>query len=151
LDAWLHAHGYKIPEGAEPYLRPYVQQGSRFFVARVDASRLSLQWGRATLSPLRFHYDTEAFSLPVRLGVVNAEGAQDLVVHILAPQRYEAANYENLIIPTNLDVADATREQFGAFYASLFDRTVAGHPRAVVTEYAWSSSSCDPCPTPPLS
>ncbi|MFT3776101.1 MAG: DUF2330 domain-containing protein [Minicystis sp.] len=151
LDTWLRENGYRIPEGADRYLRPYVQGGSKFFVAKVDPRKIKFTWGRATLSPLRFFYDTESFSLPVRLGLMNADGPQDLVIHILAPdQRYETANYENLIIPTNLEVADATRDRFPAFYASLFDRTIKDHPRAVVTEYAWSSKSCDPCPTPPL-
>ena len=36
------------------------------------------------LSPLRFHYDAETFTLPVRLGLVNSSGTQDLIVHILA-------------------------------------------------------------------
>ncbi|HEY8042149.1 MAG TPA: hypothetical protein VIF15_20235, partial [Polyangiaceae bacterium] len=34
--------------------------------------------------------------------------------------------------------------------AALFDRVAARNPRAVVTEYSWDASSCDPCPTPPL-
>src|SRR4051812_20195371 len=34
LDGWLRAEGYRIPEGAEPVLRPYVQAGMHFFVAR---------------------------------------------------------------------------------------------------------------------
>jgi hypothetical protein len=33
---------------------------------------------------------------------------------------------------------------------SLFDRTVKNNPKAVVTAYAWQASSCDPCPTTPL-
>jgi hypothetical protein len=65
-------------------------------------------------------------------------------------QRYEVANYDNVSIPTNVDVADGTRTQFGAFYAALFDRVVEKHPRAVVTEYSWDASSCDPCPIPAL-
>jgi hypothetical protein len=36
LDQWLRDHGYRIPAGAEPFLRPYVQAGMKFFVARVD-------------------------------------------------------------------------------------------------------------------
>jgi hypothetical protein len=104
------------------------------------------------LSPLRFHYDSDAFALPIRLGLINSGGTQDLVVTILAPgQRYEAANYDNVAIPTNIDVADSTRDQFATFYAKLFDDTAKKHPRSVVTEYAWSAYSCDPCPTPPLS
>jgi hypothetical protein len=151
LDTWLRDNRYAIPKGAGVYLKPYVEAGSKFFVAKVDPRKVSFTWGRATLSPLRFHYDSESFSLPVRLGLLNADGPQDLVIHILAPSfRYEVANYDNLFIPTNLEVTEAARDRFPSFYAALFDRTVAGRPRAVVTEYAWSAASCDPCPVPPL-
>jgi MYXO-CTERM domain-containing protein len=103
------------------------------------------------LSPLRFHYDSEQFNLPIRLGLMNSGGTQDLLVHILAPgQRYEVANYNNVTIPTNIEVADEVRTQFGAFYNALFDAAQTRHPGAVVTEYAWDAGTCDPCPTPPL-
>jgi MYXO-CTERM domain-containing protein len=103
------------------------------------------------LSPLRFHYDSDTFALPVRLGLLNAAGKQDLIVHIVARnQRYEVANYRNVAIPTNLEVADATRRNFPGFYAALFDQTLQRQPGSVVTEYAWATGSCDPCPTPPL-
>ena len=151
LDTWLRQEKYKIPDGSEPLLRPYVQGGSKFFVAKVDAKKVSFQNGMAQLSPLRFHYDSETFALPVRLGLVNSSGTQDLIVHILARgQRYETANYPNIAIPTNLDVKDQVRKNFGAFYAALFDRTVERHPRAVITEYAWDANTCDPCPGPAL-
>ena len=151
LDTWLRQNEYQIPAGAEPLLRPYVQGGMKFFVAKVDTAKVKFEDGMAMLSPLRFHYDSEEFNLPVRLGMVNSAGTQDLIVHILARgQRYEAANYENATIPTNLDVKDATRERFGEFYAALFDRTIEANPGAVVTEYSWDASSCDPCPTPAL-
>ncbi|MEZ4312009.1 MAG: DUF2330 domain-containing protein [Polyangiaceae bacterium] len=151
LDRWLRDNQYKIPSGSEPLLRPYVEGGSKFFVAKVDAKKVTFKDGQAMLSPLRFHYDAESFSLPVRLGLVNSSGTQDLIVHILArSQRYDVANYKNVTIPTNLDVNEQAREQFGAFYAALFDRTVEENPKAVVTEYAWASMSCDPCPGPSL-
>jgi MYXO-CTERM domain-containing protein len=151
LDTWIRREGYKIPDGAEPYLRPYVQAGSKFFVAKVDPTKVKFDKGMATLSPLRFHYDADTFSLPVRLGLMNSGGTQDLIVNILAKgQRYEVANYPNATIPTNFDVAEGARGQFGAFYAALFDRTLETIPKAVVTEYSWDASSCDPCPSPPL-
>jgi MYXO-CTERM domain-containing protein len=150
LDSWLRDNHYKIPQGAEPVLRPYVVAGMKFFVAKVDVKKVRFEGGQAKLSPLRFHYDTQNFSLPVRLGLINSAGTQDLIVHILAKERYEVANYPNVTIPTNIDVQDSVRQQFGAFYAALFDATVAKNPGAVVTEYSWASSSCDPCPTPPL-
>jgi hypothetical protein len=124
----------------------------KFFVAKVNASKVTFQNGQAMLSPLRFHYDSDTFALPIRLGLVNSAGTQDLIVHILARgQRFEVANHPNVTIPTNLDVAESARDAFGAFYASLFDRTLERHPGAVVTEYAWTAQTCDPCPGPTLS
>ncbi|MDB4935316.1 MAG: hypothetical protein JWP87_2288 [Labilithrix sp.] len=151
LDTWLRREGYKIPEGSEPFLRPYVQSGSKFFVAKVDVAKVKMEAGRATLSPLRFHYDAPELALPIRLGLVNSPGTQDLVVHVLGKaKRYEVANYPNVVIPTNLDVAENAKDKFGSFYAALFDRTLAKNPKAVVTEYSWDAGSCDPCPLPPL-
>ena len=151
LDAWLKQHGYRMPDGAEPYLRPYVQAGSKFFVAKVDIDKVRYEGGVATLSPLRFYYDSDSFTLPVRLGLLSSAGVQDLIIEILArSRRYEVANYTNVIVPTNIEVADKVRGSFGAFYAALFDKTLATSPRTVVTEYAWSAASCDPCPTPSL-
>lgn len=151
LDGWLRSEKYNIPAGAQDALRPYIEAGTKFFVARVNAQKVTFEGGRAVLSPLRFHYDTPDFTLPVRLGLLNASGPQDLIVHILARnQRYEAANRTNVTIPTNLVVADKVRAQFGPFYNALFDATVAQNPGAVVTEYAWAANTCDPCPGPTL-
>jgi hypothetical protein len=152
LDKWLRSKKYRIPEGAEAVLRPYVQAGSKFFVAKVDPKKVRFLNGQAMLSPLRFHYDSKDFNLPVRLGLLNSSGTQDLIVHILAPGlRYEVANYPNYTIPTNLDLKDPAKNKFGAFYVALFDTLLKKHPGAVVTEYAWDAGTCDPCPSPPLS
>ena len=152
LDTWLRREKYTIPQGAEPLLRPYVEHGMKFFVAKVDVKKVKFNAdGRADLSPLRFHYDSDTFELPIRLGLANSTGTQDLIVSILSPnQRFEVANYKNVTIPTNLEVEDAVRERFGAFYAALFDRTIEKNPGAVITEYAWDASTCDPCPGPTL-
>jgi len=150
LDTWLRASGYKIPPNAEPLLRPYVQAGSKFFVAKIDVSKVKFENGMAQLSPLRFHYDTEDAVLPIRLGLANAKDKQDLIVTMLGPRRFEVANFKNVFIPTNLDVRPEARNRFGEFYAALFDRTIGGNPRTAVTEYAWDATSCDPCPGPTL-
>jgi len=151
LDAWLRDHGYRMPPDAEPALRPYVQAGSKFLVAKVDVSKVVMRDGRAALPPLRFEYDEESLRLPVRIGGVNAAETQDLVVHVLARDRYEAANYPNLTIPTNVEVEEAARARFGEFYAALLDATLAKNAGAFVTEYAWDTESCDPCTGPLLS
>jgi len=153
LERYLIDSKYNIPKGASALLAPYIKEQMKFFVAKIDVKKVQMDaQGVATLSPLRFHYETQDFRLPVRLGLLNAAGKQDLLIFVLSKdKRYEVANYPNAFIPTNLDVTDDTRNAFGPFYAQLFDGTLGkAGGRAVVTEYSWESSSCDPCPTPPL-
>jgi MYXO-CTERM domain-containing protein len=154
LERWLVDNGYKVPKGAAAALAPYIKEQQKFLVAKVDHSKVKLDdKGVAVLSPLRFSYESTDFKLPVRLGLLNAPGTpQDLIVYVLSKEsRYEVANYANAFIPTNLEVTDATKGSFGSFYATLFDAALAkAGGKAVMTEYAWSSSTCDPCPVPPL-
>ena len=154
LESWLRGNRYNIPRGASDALAPYVRGGWKFFVARVDLARAQRRPdGGARLSPLRMQYDSEEFRLPVRLGLLNAPpGPQDLIVYVLHPSaRFEVTNYRNVFIPTNLDLVEGARDRFASLYGALFDATVeSAGKRAVVTEYAWSTGGCDPCPSPPL-
>ena len=151
LEGWLTEHRYVIPAGAAEHLRPYVAAGSKFFVAKVDPTRVKFENGQAMLSPLRVVYPSEDLRLPIRLGLINAKGPQDLIVHVLADERQEVANYPNVLLPTEIVVKEAVREQFPRFYTALFDALIERTPGAVVTEYAWDARSCDPCPAEPLS
>lgn len=151
LETWLTTNNYSIPAGAAPLFEQYIEQGMYFFVAKVDPAKVTFEDGQAVLSPLRFSYESDTFSLPVRLGMVNSAGQQDLLVYTLGRnQRYEVANYPNVTIPTNIVVGQSTRDSFGAFYRQLFDRTLQQNPGAVITEYAWTATHCDPCPGPIL-
>lgn len=147
LDTWLRKANYNIPKGAAPYFEPYIQQGMYFFVARVDVSKVTFQDGKALLSPLRFHYESDDFSLPIRLGLINARGEQDLIVYTLGEnQRYEVANRKNVFIPTNIEVDESVKDNFAGFYEEVFKTAIEQEPDAVVTEYAWQAGKCDPCP-----
>ncbi len=163
LEIWLKEQKYKIPDGAAALLKPYVEGNSKFFVAKVNAKKARFKDGHAVLSPLRFHYDSDAFTLPVRLGLVNSGGQQDLIVHVIAKSRYELANVKNVLVPTNFDVRTRTQPQWGGFYAELLARTFKKNPGAAVTEFAWEGAlpppteyvgggiygvTCDPCPPP---
>jgi hypothetical protein len=153
LESWLHDNKYNIPNGASAALAPYIKEQQKFFVAKVDSKKVQLdKQGVAQLSPLRFSFESPDFRLPVRLGLLNAQAKQDLIIFTLSRSlRYDVANYPNVFIPTNLEVKDAVRDKFAPFYASLFDEAVSkGNGKGIVTEYSWMSSSCDPCPTPPL-
>jgi hypothetical protein len=80
LETWLTQNKYNIPTGAAPAMKPYIEQGMYFFVAKVDIKKVKRETlggkEQVVLSPLRFHYDTDNFSLPVRLGLLNAQGKQ---------------------------------------------------------------------------
>jgi hypothetical protein len=154
LETWLREHKYTIPTGAADALAPYVRSQMKFFVAKVDIAKVHKnEKGIVQLSPLRMTYESSEVRLPVRLGLLNADKKQDLIVYLLHPSsRFEAANYANVFVPTNLEVVDAVRKDFASFYAELFDATLAARQgKAIVTEYAWQTTSCDPCPTEPLS
>ncbi|MDI3289041.1 DUF2330 domain-containing protein [Polyangium sp. 15x6] len=150
LEPWLEYRN-RIPENVVAVLRSYKEVGWKFLVADIQLSKDDMRNGRAMPPPIQFEFDAEAVRLPLRLGLSSSAGTQDLVVHVLAEDRYEAANYPNLTIPTNVEVDGAARARFGEFYASLFDATLDKNPGAFVTEYAWDAGSCDPCPGPLLS
>jgi uncharacterized protein (TIGR03382 family) len=135
LETWLHAHQYKIPPAMEPFLRPYVEEGSKFFVAKVDPARLTFQGDVATLSPLRFAYDSDEVSLPLRLSTANSPGVQDVIVYAIAGMRLEAANRPNAVIPTGVEMRHGSPGSFAEFYEALFAATLEKTPGAVVTEH----------------
>jgi hypothetical protein len=105
------------------------------------------------LRPLQVRYDTEKFMLPLRLGTVNANGPQDLIVYALTKNgRVEAANYPTVKLPSDMDVPLFVKNDFGNFYKAMFDTAVKKeNMRAVFVEYAWDMGWCDPCAADPLS
>jgi hypothetical protein len=113
---WLNDNGYKIPAGAEAVLGSYIKQKMRFFVAKVNLDHMPLL-RNAYLRPLQVRYETEKFMLPLRLGTVNANGPQDLIVYALTRSgRVETANYRTVKLPSNVDVPLFVKQDFGAFY-----------------------------------
>jgi hypothetical protein len=97
-------------------------------------------------------YETKKFMLPLRLGTVNADGPQELIVLALTRKgRVETTNYRTVKLPTGMDVPLYVKDEFGKFYTAMFDRAVdRENRRAVFLEYAWDLGSCDPCSAEPL-
>jgi hypothetical protein len=149
---FLNDNGYKIPAGAEAVLGSYIQQKMRFFVAKVNLDRMT-KMGNGFLRPLQVRYETPKFMLPIRLGTVNANGPQDLIIYALTKNgRVETANYRTVKLPSDLDVPLYVKNDFGNFYKAMFDRAVAReNMSAVFVEYAWDMAWCDPCAADPLS
>ncbi|MEO7761277.1 MAG: DUF2330 domain-containing protein, partial [Casimicrobiaceae bacterium] len=78
LETWLQQSGYRIPRGASAALKPYIRQNLKFFVAKVNLKEQA-KTGFTYLRPLQFAFESEKFMLPIRLGMVNAQGPQDLI------------------------------------------------------------------------
>ena len=82
LETWLRDNGYRVPAGATAVLGSYLKQGMRFFVAKVNLTEQA-KLGFSYLRPLQMAFDTPKFMLPIRLGTLNADGAQELFVYAL--------------------------------------------------------------------
>jgi hypothetical protein len=149
---WLTDNHYRIPQGAEGVLGSYIKQNMRFFVAKVNLDRMK-DIGNDYLRPLQVRYQSAKFMVPLRLGTVNARGAQDLIIFALTKGgRIESTNYRTVKIPSDVDVPLYVKDEFGPFYKALFERAVAKeNMHAVFVEYAWDMGWCDPCASEPLS
>jgi len=151
LETWLRDNGYRVPAGASRALRPYVRQGMRFFVARVNL-KAHARSGTETLRPLQFAFESEKFMLPIRLGMMNARGPQDLIAFFLTRKgRVETTNYRTVEMPTGAELPVTTRSDFGNVYRAVFDEHARRERhRVVFTEFFWDTGSCDPCAAEPL-
>lgn len=152
LETWLRESGYRIPRGAHELLRPYIKQNMKFFVARVNLAEYKKS-GYSMLRPLMMAYESPKFMLPIRLGMLNASEAQDLVIYVLSPEgRAEITNYRTVKIPSGMDLPLFVRKEFPQFYRAMFQRAYEREGRNVAfVEYAWDMSWCDPCAATPLS
>ena len=151
LETWLNRNNYKIPRGANQLLKPYIRQGMKFFVAKVNLEKFN-KTGYEFLRPIQIAYQTPKFMLPIRLGMINAQSEQDLIVYILSPKgQAELTNYRLVNIPSDTEIPLFVKEEFSSFYKSMFAQAYNKESKKVgFLEYAWNMASCDPCSAEPL-
>jgi len=152
LETWLRENGYRIPAGASRVLGGYLKQKMRFFVAKVNLEEQA-RLGFTYLRPIQVAYESPKFMLPIRLGMANADGPQELFVFALTRKgRIETTNYRTVRLPSDQNVPEYVKEDFGAFYKALFTEQVRREQmHTVFLEYAWDMGWCDPCAADPLS
>lgn len=157
LQRWLIDNGYKIPESAHEVLEPYIKNKLKFFVVKVNLDKLPKS-NDGYLRPLQISYNSDRFMLPIRLGMANSNGEQDMVVYAFTKSgRVECTNYRTVKLPTNRNIPKFIKDKndFGEFYVDLFDKAYEQESKnAVFLEYAWNVSpsfgvKCDPCVSPP--
>ncbi|MGC1393463.1 MAG: DUF2330 domain-containing protein [Coleofasciculaceae cyanobacterium] len=151
LETWLKRNNYRIPEGANQLLKPYIRQNMKFFVAKVNLKEFD-KAGYQRLRPLQMAYESPKFMLPIRLGMVNATAAQDLIVYVLSPKgQAEITNYRTVNVPSDTEIPVFVKNEFGDFYKAMFQTSYDREGKKVAfREYAWDMASCDPCSAEPL-
>jgi hypothetical protein len=154
LETWLKTNGYRIPAGASSVLATYLKQNMRFFVAKVNLKEQT-RLGFTSLRPIQIAYESPKFMLPIRLGMVNADGPQELFVYTLSRKgRVETTNYRTVKLRTDVEIPTYVKDPkvFASMYRAMFDQHVAREKMsAVFQEYAWDMGWCDPCAADPLS
>src|SRR3989441_583340 len=122
LETWLTQNGYRVPKGAASVLGSYIKQNMRFFVAKVNLQEKA-RLGYTYLRPIQVAYESPKFMLPIRLGMVNAEGPQEMFVFTLTRGgRVESTNYRTVRVPTDVDIPEFVRPGFTTFYRTVFDK-----------------------------
>jgi hypothetical protein len=151
LKDWLNLNGYKIPAKAEEVLDPYIKSNLKFFVVKVNAAAKRKIVGEF-LRPIQISFTSPKFMLPIRLGMANADGDQDLIVYAFTRSgRIECTNYRNANMPTDTKVPLFVKDDFQKFYDQTFLQTWKKEKYSVsMLEYAWDVTPanyyhCDPC------
>ncbi len=151
LKNWLNENGYKIPANAEEVLDPYIKSNLKFFVVKVNEKEKQ-KLNNNFLRPIQISFNSPKFMLPIRLGMANADGDQDLIVYAFTRKgRIESTNYRNADIVSNKNIPLFVQKNFGAFYGNLFTNQWVKEDKSVAfLEYAWNVTpvnqiKCDPC------
>ena len=73
-------------------LEPYIKSNLKFFVVKVNEEEKKKLPGNF-LRPIQIRFNSPKFMLPIRLGMANADGDQDMIV-------YAFTKKEELNVPT---------------------------------------------------
>jgi hypothetical protein len=124
----------------------------RFLLARVNLEEQT-KLGYSYLRPLQIAYESDELVLPIRLGMLNADGPQELLVLSLTRSgRLEPSNYRTIAIPSGLELPLHLAKDPAAFYDDLFETLLAKEAEpAVFLEHASRINACDPCAAKPMS
>jgi hypothetical protein len=140
LFGWPGNNGYALPEGGNNILQNYIDSGTYFMAVKVLTD--SAPGERLWLPPLQFSYSSEAMTLPIRIGTISADGAQEVVIYTITPSSSVGiSNYPQIAV-----------EDECMFKGSLNDHYAAAVEKATATsagwilEHSWDmGQACDPC------
>ena len=130
---WLQENEYLITTEMEPFVANYVEQGYKFLGMKLNPTA-----GVQDIAPVKLTFTSDQPMVPIVLTSVAAEPEMGVLVFIAADQRFEADNFENLVI----DVADVQmnpRTQQNNYYALASKIIDEAGGQAFITENAQSA------------
>jgi hypothetical protein len=159
LFRWLRDNGYEVPRGGDAILQEYIDAGVYFLAAKVslDAPPSGNTW----LPPIRISYDADSLGLPIRIGTISADGAQEVLLHVLTDPNTEGevgiANYPEVTPEAECMWKPEGDEDMAAWYGRQVDLAVAeGGGAGWIKEYSadlvpqtGTGYHCDPCTAEP--
>ena len=92
-----------------------------FFVARVNLDQQA-KLGQTFLRPIQIAYESPKFMLPIRLGMLNADGDQELTVWTVTKKgRVESTNYRTVTLPPSPGMLpEYVKNDFEGVYRAMF-------------------------------
>lgn len=144
LNEWLDNYGFALGDEAAEVLQDYIESGSYFLIARVKLSGTTTD--QTWLSPLQITYDSDIFSLPIRLGTLNSPGVQDLIVYTITDQYQGHVGIQNYPqVTMEADCMLENVDDFGSVYLARLAEKFDGQDGGWVREHGWGAYHCDPC------
>jgi len=133
LTKWLDENQYALPPGADPVFKRYVNL--KYFWL---AMKLRADQPHGTIvapHPVSYTYAARELTYPLVISTLSSADENEILLYILAGQRYECDNWTNATIdPAKVafDPTSANRSN----YDSLFRGQLAGDPHSFITESA---------------
>lgn len=127
---WLDSEGYLLTKAMEPFIQGYVAQGMKFL-----AMKLAADASISDVAPVRMTYPADDPMIPLVLTSVSAEPEMGVKVFVAAAERYQAANWSNLLMDPSDLIIDTGLGRSNYFPLVSWQVDMAGG-RAFVTEFA---------------
>jgi len=127
---WLQENQYLITAEMEPFVANYVEQGYKFL-----GMKLAPGAGTQDIAPVKITFPSDQPMVPIVLTSVSAEPEMGVLVFVAANERYEADNFENLVVD-RADVQMNPRTQQNNYYALASWMVDQAGGQAFITENA---------------
>jgi MYXO-CTERM domain-containing protein len=143
----LDNEGYHLAEPTIPILEDYISEGMYFMAAKVLGDATGADG--SSLPPLQVAYDSEVFTIPIKLAARNSPGQQDMLIYAITDQSsglVGVSNYTEFEIEDQCIWGDPNTDDFQAFYEGRFNPAWEAAGQAGWTvEWAGGPWDCSPC------